>query len=405
MTASLLVAGLEMIGSATNPEYRLAPGLDFGEGEPDQATIVSLYLDGEVIQGKRTHNRQMQLPILVRTSNSLSLTANVDTLLQKVCQETFQVQWTPDGGLPVIFDAYRATVQRPRDLTQEAQGFTALILTFAAKPFGRTPTAATPSLTAGTATTHGKPFSLASIVGSVRTPVNLALTTGGSFTQFLLHTPPANQDSAAQILSSLSTSTNPQNVTIAAANANLRGTFSIVLGGATDGTAGTIQVTVTQKENGTQVGDPWVSPQVTHDITTQGLLFVIGEVTLPLYDTPSDNTLTSYLINVNISAGTDRYSELMLCDTTGQTILTDTAAASSGVVVYVDEPSPLQSGPSVYISSVDRTTAWGKLGDCVVSGGPILFEPGANKILAWTDSGTPAVALSYYPRWLDERVS
>jgi hypothetical protein len=35
MTDSLIAGTYELIGATTNPEYRLAPGWDFGEGAPD----------------------------------------------------------------------------------------------------------------------------------------------------------------------------------------------------------------------------------------------------------------------------------------------------------------------------------------------------------------------------------
>lgn len=569
MAPSLLIAGIEVIDQTVNANVRLAGDFAFGEGTPDQATIGSIYLDGEAIVGERRSNRAMRLPLNFYGTNALDVASRINAMLAAVNVDTFLVQWTPDGGLPVIFDAYRATPTRAQSPNVDAAGGpSSVLLEFPARPFGRSPSVMTiaaaatstqldnfdaartgatldtgikfegtgsnkvtltgvantnggkawvsggtplshsltpvnltginalsfrwrwpapgaaatmtgtlvltsvgggsatitrskdfvngdtnwrlvnfpltgnlgtlditqvngysltfsstliygggssssiwvddlreqPSSSAQTTTTHGAQLLLPTTVGSARAPANLALSTGGTFGQFLLHSPPADQDPDAGILLALNSTLASQTVTIAAANAVLRGTFSVVLGGATDGTAGTVQVTVTQKENGTQVGVPWVSAQVTHDITTQGLLWPVGEVTLPLYDTPGDNTATSYDVTVNISAGTDRYSEVMLCDTAGQTILTDTAAASTGSVVYVDEPAPLQSGPPVFISGSDRTAAWGKLGDCVTSGGPMLLEPGTNKFLAWTDSGTPAVAATYFPRWLDERV-
>ena len=565
MTASLLVAGLEMLGSTTNPEYRLARDFDFGEGEPDQATIESLYLDGEVIQGLRTRNRQMQLPVTVRTSNSQSLTENVNTLLQRVNDPSFEVQWTPDGGLPLTFDCYRAVCQRPRDLTEEAQGYARLILTFAARPFGRSPNAVSVSASAAsnqldsfataptgaaldtsikyegtgsakatlagtawfttrtyatstpvsrtygssqnlssdkavtmrfrwpvasdslvtatltltsaagngiitttvkfkanatgwklvsfpltgnlgtldltavtgysltisttridstsstaffwiddqrrvqsssalTTTTHGANLLLPATVGSARCPANLSIVaSGGSFAQFLLHSPPADQDPDAQILSSLSTGSADQTVTIAADNANLRGTFSIVLGVGTASGASTYEITVTQKENGTAVGGIAFIQGSWNATGAGGKLIPAGEITLPLFDTPADNSLTSYTFRVNITSGSDRYSELMLLDTRGQTVYTD-GKVYPGTVVYIDEPQPLQSGSNVYVSASDRTAAWSKLIECVLTGGPVMLEPGLNKMLAWVDAGTPTVTASYYPRWLDERV-
>src|SRR3954468_581900 len=130
MAASLLVAGYEMIGSTTNPEYRLAPGFDFGSGEPDQATISSLYLDGDAVSGARTKNRTVQLPLSIFGSTAQQVAGYVSTLLQAVSAQTFTVTWTPDGGLPMAIDGFRATWTRERSLTDEAQGVSHLTLSF-----------------------------------------------------------------------------------------------------------------------------------------------------------------------------------------------------------------------------------------------------------------------------------
>lgn len=570
MGASMLIAGIEVIDQSVNAAARLASGFDFGEGEPDQTTIGSLYLDGDAVTGERRANRSMQIPLNIYGATSLAVSATIDAIRQVVNQPTFEVQWTPDGGLPIIFDAMRGLGTRMHNPDLDAAGGPAnLLLTFQAKPFGRSPSLSTiavsapstqldnfdaartgatldtsikyegtgsnkvaltslsgpggskswlsgltplshtfgtpqdlsadnavsfrwrwpapggaatmtgsltltdssartlqiprskafvngdtnwrlvnfpiptdvgafdltqvtgysmeftstaiygggssssiwvedmrgvPSATTQTTTTHGAQLLLPSTAGSARAPANLALSTGGTFGQFLLHSPPVDQDPDAGILVALNATLADQTVTIPAANANLRGTFSVVLGGATVAGAASITVTVTQQEGGSTVGGAW-SKTVSWDMSVAGRLCPVGEVTLPLYDTPSDNSQTSYTVEVDITSGGDRYSELMLCDTSGQTILTDTAAPAAGSEVYVDEPSALQSGPSVYISSSDRTAAWGKMGDCVLSGGPILLEPGTNKFLMWTDSGTPSITATYYPRWLDERVA
>lgn len=564
MAPSLIVAGFELLGGTTNPEYRLAPGFGFGEGDPDQTTITSLYLDGETVTGNRTGNRHMMLPLTVFTRNGSSLAVNVNALLQAVDAETFIVQWTPDGGLPVLFDAYRAKGVRPRDLRKDAQGQTALTLDFFAKPFGRS--AGTLSVTAAAAdtqldsyatapsgatldtsvkfegtgsaqvtlsslvvngslrqyftsptvsrtyasaknltgmnavtmrirwpapgpgalyanltlisaagnatikqtklynagatkwalvtfpltgdlglldvttvtgysllittspvfgggttsqlwvddqrmrppsgslssTTHAANLLLPGVVGSARTPVNLALANGSTFVGFLLHRPPADQDVDAQILTSLSGASADQTVTIAADNARLAGTYSIVLGVSTVGSgATTTTVTVTQKVNGTAVGSAAVRVRT---YTAGPHLIPVGEVTLPLYAVPDDNTTTTYDFRVQAS-GTERYTELMLLDTRGQTVYTDTDLVSARATAYVDEPSTLQSASLVYSAvSGGRTAAFSAMGHVVTSGGPMLFEPGDNKVLAWVDTSTPSVTATYYPRWLDERV-
>lgn len=568
---SLILGGLEMLGTATNPEYRLGQGLDLGAAQPDQATISSILLDGDVLSGDRYRNRQINLSVRVFSNLPSSatiaqirsaLSTYCDTLAQAVAAKTFTLQWTPDGGLPVIYDCYRGTATRQRTIVGDNQQVTLVTLTFQARPFGRSPVAQTVAVTstlqvdsfdtaptgatlntttkyegtgsgqftswsysgiginpgstsdtmsrsfaakdisaysavslrvradtvatfntvtltltsasgstkftgllsvaanqwaviylpltggtvtagtgvtlsavtawslvlfarnqdmtgghvvlvddmraAGTAATIIGPTSHAAVlavpvsVGSARTPANLTLaSSSGTFAAFMLHSPPPEQDPNVAILTALSNALTDQTVTIATLNAGFRGTYAAVLGVDTVGSGSiTATITITQKANGVTVGSPTT---ITKTYTAGAHLVPVGDVTLPLYDVPADNTTTTFTIRVQVT-GAERYTELMLLDTIGQTIFTDQDLTSNAVNVYVDEPSPLQSGSSVYGGGA-RSVAYSLLGNCLPSGGPILLEPGVNKFLAWVSTNTPVVTATYYPRWLDERVA
>src|SRR5207245_2915832 len=106
-------------------------------------TVENVYLDGEAVTGERTRNRSMRIPVWVAGINALDLAANVSALWQAVSQDTFTVQWTPDGGLPVIYDCFRATVTRPNNTYLADQGFAPVMIECQAKPFGRSPDAQT----------------------------------------------------------------------------------------------------------------------------------------------------------------------------------------------------------------------------------------------------------------------
>lgn len=600
MTApSLLIAGIETIDKSINPDVRVATGgasalegLDFGEGVPDQATIASLYLDGDAVIGRRTGNRLMQIPLNIYGTSPMDIATKIDTIRKAVAVDAFPVQWTPAGGLPVIFDCFRATVQRIHNPNKEAAGRGNLLLTFPAKPFGRSPdlqavtaegtstqlddfdtaptgatlvtttkyegtgsgratltngqfpssgtklgiwahtttpvsrslgsvdltdaTAVTlrlrwsppqikvnggtaqnwttrlyatltltsaagnvtlprvtvaklksgstawnrvtfaltdvgdldiaavtgysvtletdvtydhvssgaravytfaastssayfddlrwvPPSSALTSTTHGANLLLPAIVGSARAPVNLELAAADAsvFTAFVLHTPPEDQDIDAQILIPLDGGDIDQTVTIDQPNARFDGTYSVVLGVDTSG-GGDVSVTVTIQQ---YAGVLTVGPAtvLTVDYTSGPLVIPVGEITLPLFAVPDDNDATSFTVQVEIT-GADRFTELMLLDTTGQTVFTDINMINRAAL-YVDEPDALRSGPSVYGSTTDRTAAVSTIHTCVVSGGPIVFEPGDNKLLAWVSSDVPMVTATYYPRWLDERIA
>jgi hypothetical protein len=563
MTASLIVAGFETYDNSVARPVQLS-GLGWIPGDPlpDQATIEQTYLDGEAVTGKRTRNRNMRIPVWVSGISALDLAANVNALWQAVTADTFTVQWTPNGGLPVIYDCYHATVTKPNNTYLADQFVAAVMIECQALPFGRSPdpqtvavqstlqidsfdtapTGATLNTTtkyegtgsgqftswgyisgginpgstsdtmsrtftakdisayssvglriradeaatfnivtltltsasgstkftgvlsvaanqwgviylpltggtitagsgvtlsavtawslvlfarnqnltghvvlvddlraAGTAatvigpTSHGAVLAVPVSVGAARTPANLALTpASGTLTAFVLHSPPIDQDPNVAILSALSNSLTDQTITIAALNSRFRGTYAAVLGVDTVGSGSiTATITVTQKANGTTVG---VAKTITKTYTAGARVIPAGEVTLPLYDVPDDNTTTSYTVRVQVT-GAERYSEVMLLDTSGQTVLTDSNLAAGAAAVYIDEPSPLQSGSSVFATASDRTAAFGVLGNCFTSGGPILLEPGANKFLAWVSTNTPVVTATYYPRWPFERAA
>jgi hypothetical protein len=80
------------------------------------------------------------LPLNVFGSSRLVMAANVNQLLQVIDAqdgESFTLQYTPSGGLPVIFDCSRGEWSRPKVLTIEGQLVTRVTLSCQAQPFGR----------------------------------------------------------------------------------------------------------------------------------------------------------------------------------------------------------------------------------------------------------------------------
>ena len=566
MTSSLLAAGLELVGTAVNPEYLIqVPGPDLGDPVPDEAVIASLLLDGDEVTGDRTANRQITLPVKVivpATSTRSDLTAKVDILRKAVNVKTWTLQWTPTGGLPIVFDCYRATVTRTRAAYEDGQLFTLLTITFAALPFGRSPTAQTISGTTSTqvdsfdtaptgatldtsskwegtgsaqftltsdggshyvtgaavsrsfaakdlsadqsltlrmltsigaitstvtltltssggrsstfvasaatnsvswplltfnlsaptattgggvdmtavtgysltvsatqghanifgsvtahvddlravgglsalfTTTNGEVFLMPAILGSARTPVSLAVT-GTSMDGVLLHSPPGDQDSNAQILMAMAVGAATANttVTVPPSAATYDGTYTLVVTtSAAPGPNNTVQVIVTQLENGVAVASKTVETSYTSGPLT-GPIIPVGDVTLPLRATADDNTATSYTFEVNHTFGLDSYTDLMLCDVRGQTVIA--VPPTTVPAIYVDAPQVGQGVGPVMASAAGRSQAYGIFDGVLAVGGPILFEPGTNKIMAWARTGAPTVAATYFPRWLDERV-
>lgn len=574
MTDSLIVGGYELIGATTNPEYRLAPDWDFGEGEPDTVTISSQFLDGDAVVGDRTANRTIKLPVMVYAASRTDLTSKID-LLRRAVNASWALTWTPDQGLPLVFDCFRAKVTRVRDCVRDAMFSADVTIDCPALPFGRSPTQqsitvaarsqldsfdtapttgatldtttkiegtgsakitanlgahtlytatyapSTPvsrtfaardyslysavavqvgygtptnpvgvtltltltsasgsttypavtatfnrtsgtwqipavslaggTITAGTGvtltavtgysvatsasvslpgsspastinywlddaemvgsaaalttTTRGTLLLVPNVIGSARTPVSIAAT--GTINSLLAHRPPADQDANLQILTGVTVAASPSHpaaTTIAANNAHFNGTYSAVLGVSTVGAAGanTLAVTITQLENGASVASQVLN--VTYTSPQADRLVKLGEITLPLRAVPTDNTTTTYTIDVNHTAGADTYSDFMLLDTRGQTVIADPPAAVGAV--YLDAPTMLTTLGNIYASAAgNRTDAYGILDTALITGGPFVFDPGNNRMLVWSDTAAPTLTVTYYPRWLDERVA
>jgi hypothetical protein len=235
-----------------------------------------------------------------------------------------------------------------------------------------------------------KPWVIGTGTYTVPTPLTM--------TNCLIHFPPGEQDPDCTILAGLSAGT----VTVPAANVNYNDTFTVVglLSSSAAGTR-TVTVTVTQKVGATTLG----STSFTASITGTQTIVPLGQIVLPLYAVPTDNTNGSIVILIS-SAG-DTWSDVALCSTRGQTILlTGLPAATTGV--YVDLPDVTTETGPVYITTTDRTAAYAANAvsgsSMIPSGGAPLLEPGfVNRVLVASTNGAPGAIGTYYPKWLDER--
>jgi hypothetical protein len=254
-------------------------------------------------------------------------------------------------------------------------------------------------------TTRGTLLLVPNVVGSARTPVSLAAT--GTINSLLAHRPPSDQDGNLQILTGITVAASPSHPaasTVAAVNSRFGGTYSAVLGISTVGAAGanTVTVTVTQLSNGVSVASQALTGTYT---SPQGdRLVKLGEITLPLRRVPGDNTTTTYTVDVNHTVGADFYSDFMLLDTRGQTVIADPPAAVAAV--YLDAPTGLLELGAVYVSAAgNRTDAYCIDDTSLPLGGPFQFEPGNNRMLIWSDTAAPTLTTTYYPLWLHERAA
>jgi hypothetical protein len=154
MADSLVVANaIELLGGGVmsaipqcaGATFRLAPGWDLGTEQPIQDIVSSLVLDGERPFGRRSGNRTITLPIVIQVPGQpysyaarTLLAAAREVLMQTIDAQQFTLTWTRDGGVPIVFDCFRAL---PSVIQYELVNDRALVsliqIQLTALPYGR----------------------------------------------------------------------------------------------------------------------------------------------------------------------------------------------------------------------------------------------------------------------------
>lgn len=262
-----------------------------------------------------------------------------------------------------------------------------------------------PAASTGNMTGEGQVVTIPGVIGSARSAVSLELDIGGaSFTDMIVHRPPVDQNPDLTILAGLGLTGGTYNVTVPAANANYNGrSYTVVaLMSSAPGSARTITATFTQKIGATVIGGP---TDVDLPTSSGAFLQVIGSIELPLVETPPENQSDTLTIALS-STGADVFTDVLLLDTQGQTVITRGDPPGT-VAQWIDAPGPLADVGQVYgAATLDRTQAYSIRADVIaLDGGPMLFDPGDNRLLVASAQGAPNVAVTYPARWLDEAVA
>jgi hypothetical protein len=146
MADSLQIAGvIQLLGrqASTLPQcpgavFTLAPGFNLGAPQPQTDVVAQMIVDGSRPVGRRSGNRTVAMDLVITGPSRQIIAAAREILLQLIDQDTWQLTWCRDGGLPMVLDCYRAqATQIPYSLTRDAQRVTLLTVTFEAAPFGR----------------------------------------------------------------------------------------------------------------------------------------------------------------------------------------------------------------------------------------------------------------------------
>lgn len=144
MTDSLFLAGqFEIAPQGTvSQDYVIVAGYDLGTPVPVTTIVAGMMLDGDRQSGLRTGNKTISLPIVITAPDRVTLSQMTDNLMSACNAPTFTLQWTPDGGMPVVWDCYRATPKITWDERLEEQAGGTICqrqvdITCSASPFGK----------------------------------------------------------------------------------------------------------------------------------------------------------------------------------------------------------------------------------------------------------------------------
>jgi hypothetical protein len=137
--------------------------------------------------------------------------------------------------------------------------------------------------------------------------------------------------------------------------------------------------------------------------STNNLLF-IGEITLPINYIAADNTDAYFAIGITSTDTADRFYDILLLDTTGQTILCNIpSSVSEGYDnYYVDAPSTTTDIGPISGSTSGRGRASSVM-EWVCPVGVLTVDPGSNLLFVYSTGGTPGLIAAYSAAWWMDR--
>jgi len=92
-------------------------------------------------------------------------------------------------------------------------------------------------------------------------------------------------------------------------------------------------------------------------------------------------------------------------DTLGSTVMIESPVAYANY--WIDEPTPDREIGFIGGSAFDRSDAVSLMNYATVSGPPLHIDPlGSSVLFVYSaDSGAPAAEMTYWPRWMLDRVA
>lgn len=137
MTGSLIIGDYDVLAPGGALKLAWDGGRDLGDPIPDVQTVARVLLDGDVVSGVRSANRQIVLKLLIKRTAVVAAAKIRADVFRTVNQSQWTMQWVPDTGMDaVLFDCFRGQMERTWEETYDG-ALDVLVLTIPALPFTR----------------------------------------------------------------------------------------------------------------------------------------------------------------------------------------------------------------------------------------------------------------------------
>ena len=244
-------------------------------------------------------------------------------------------------------------------------------------------------------TPRGTVFSFDDIVGSAKAPAAAYLSGASAMTDFLMYSaPPEESDSdlfPSMIPITASAGTIPAPV-------KLNGVYSVLAGVSPATALATPKLTIVQKQGATTV-----ATKVIDGVQQAGNHYVdFGSVSLPLVPVPDENIDVNYAVSFTPTNAS--WTELLILNVNGSLVWCSNTTAVQNV--WIDSPNIATGIGMVWGGASDgRVDASSLMDKTIMSGGPLQVKAPLSKVLCYSTTSNPSLALSYHPHWLTEPTS
>lgn len=261
--------------------------------------------------------------------------------------------------------------------------------------------------------TRGAVYGL-NIKGTAHAPLNFQVApASGSINNFLLHRPGPDAPAALTPFVAITNPATdlpdgrwyPVQSLITNQNARFSGTYSVLVSNftwAATGSVRAIQVNIGQYEYSgdtlTASKEASVSRSVTPSIDAVNGFVFIGEITLPVNDIPPDNTDAQFAAGITSGQTGDRFYDIILLDTMGQTIFVN-MPGTGYPDFFIDEPDSTKDIGRILGSENGTRGRATSVMQWALPVGVLTADPGSNLLLVYSNQGAPGIISSYDPTW------